>query len=291
MEILVWKPRCRFLRRSQSSVVLSLRSDSDQVIRKGSRPIGDLETWRCLAGPKKQEHWKGDRSAQECARAWLECNPACVPLEISQALRAHSDFGRILPGWAAEPEARVCFDSFGGEPANLDVLLTAEDERGPLVIAVEAKADEPFGKTVAAVKKEVDRRVEKNPRSQGVARLKQLAAAILGVPGDRLLEIGKLRYQLLTASAAALAEAQRQSAHRAVVIIHEFVTDRTSDQKHRDNAKDLNAFVHKLSDGMVATVAEGTVRGPLELPGHPLIDSSIQFYIGKAVRNLRSSGI
>ena len=31
-------------------------------------------------------------------------------------------------------------------------------------------------------------------------------------------------------------------------------------------------------------MAEGTVRGPLELPGHPLIDSPIRFYIGKAVR-------
>ena len=26
------------------------------------------------------------------------------------------------------------------------------------------------------------------------------------------------------------------------------------------------------------------MRGPLELPGHPLIDSLIRFYIGKAVR-------
>ena len=257
------------------------------MIKKGSKPIGDLETWRHLAGPKKEVQWQNGRSAKECARAWLELNPDCVPAEISQALRTHPDLGSILPGWSAEPEARVTFDSFGGEPSNLDVLLTAEDEGGPLVIAVEAKADEPFGKTVEdTLRKACERRAE-NPRSQGVARLKQLAAAILGVPGDRLPEVGKLRYQLLTASAAALAEAQRQSAHRAVVIIHEFVTARTSDQKHLDNAKDLNAFVHKLSDGVVTTVVEGTVQGPLELPGYPLI----QFYIGKAVRNIRTSGL
>ena len=252
--------------------------------------ISDLETWRRVAGPKKEDQWQDGRSAKECARAWLELNPDYVPAEISQALCGHPDLGRILPGWSAEPEARIRFDSCRGEPSNLDVLLTVEDEGGPLVIAVEAKADEPFGKDRRGHLREVSERRAKNPRSQGVARLEQLAAAILGVPGDRLPEVGKLRYQLLTASAAALAEAQRQSAHRTVVIIQEFVTARTSDQKHHDNAKDLNAFVHKLSDGVVATVAEGTVRGPLELPGHALIDSPIQFYIGKVVRNLRSSG-
>ena len=258
------------------------------MIKKGSETISDLETWFRLSG-LKELHWKDGRSAKECARAWLELNPDCVPEEIGQALRSHPDFGRILPGWSAEPEARVKFDTFGGEPANIDVLLMAEDERGPLVIAVEAKADETFGNTVEDTLRTAVERKAQNPKSRGVDRLEQLAAALFGVPSDRLSEVGKLRYQLLTASAAALAEAKRQSAQRAVLIIHEFVTDLTSDQRRDDNARDLDAFVHKLSDGVVETVAKGTVRGPFELPGHPLIDSPIQFYIGKAVRNLRSS--
>ena len=158
------------------------------------------------------------------------------------------------------------------------------------MIAVEAKADETFGKTVEDTLREACKRKAKIPQSRGVDRLEQLSEAILGVPADRLPEVGKLRYQLLTASAAALAEAQRKCARRAVVIIHEFVTDLTSDQKHCGNAKDLNAFVHMVSEGVVTTVAEGTVRGPFELPGHPLIHSPIRFYIGKAVRNLRSCG-
>ena len=260
------------------------------MITKGSQPICDLETWLRLAGPKTKEQWKDGRSAKESARAWLERTPACVPAEVGQALSAHPDFGRILPGWSAEPEARVSFDSFRGEPSNLDVLVTARDEEGQLVIAVEAKADEPFGKTVEDTLHQARKRKQENPRSRRIDRLERLAAAILGVPGDRLPDIGKLRYQLLTASAAALAEAQRQSARRAVVIIHEFKTSKTTDQRHLENAEDLNAFVRRLSDGVVTTVAEGTVRGPFELPGHPLIDPPIRFYIGKAVRNLRSSG-
>ena len=159
------------------------------------------------------------------------------------------------------------------------------------MIAVEAKTDEPFGETVKNTLRKAYERKAENPQAQGVARLEQLGAAILGVPSDRLLEVevGKLRYQLLTVSAAALAEAQRQSAHRAVVIIHDFVTTQTSNQKRCKNAKDLNDFARKVSNGVVESVAAGTVRGPLELPGHPLIDSPIRFYIGKAVRNLRSS--
>lgn len=254
------------------------------MIIKDSQPICDLETWLRLAGPKTKEQWKDGRSAKESARAWLERTPACVPPEIEQALSAHPDFGTILPGWSAEPEARVAFDSFGGEPSNLDVLLTAEDEEGQLVIAVEAKADEPFGYTVEKTLCQARQRKAENPRSRGVDRLEQLAEAILGVPGDRLPEVGELRYQLLTASAAALAEAQRRCVRRAVLIIHEFATDQTSCQKHLDNAEDLNAFVRRLSAGVVTTVAEGTVRGSFDLPGHPLIDSPIRFYIGKAVR-------
>ena len=199
------------------------------MIKKGSETISDLETWFRLSG-LKEVHWKDGRSAKECARAWLELNPDCVPAEISQALNPHPDFGRILPGWSAEPEARVDFDSFRGNTSNIDVLLTARDESGPLVIAVEAKADETFGNTVEDTLRAAVEQKAKKPKSKRVDRLEQLAASLFGVPRERLAEVGKLRYQLLTASAAALAEAQCQWARRAVLIIHEFVTALTSDQ-------------------------------------------------------------
>ena len=253
------------------------------------KPICDLQTWHRCAPPKqRKKHWQDGRSAKESARAWLEFGPDSIPSEIGKALGTNPDFGTLRPGWSAEPEAHVSFDEFGG-PANVDVLLLAEDNRGPLVIAVEAKADERFGKTVEQTLRAAIKRRAKNPASKGVTRLQQLATAVLGVPSNRLPEIGNLRYQLLTASAAALAEAQRKPAHRAVVVIHEFVTDRTSDSKHHRNAADLDAFVSELSRGAVTSVASDTVRGPFELPGHPLVDSPVQFYIGTASRNLRSS--
>ena len=158
------------------------------------KPIRDLDTWyRCAPPKKRKEHWQDGRSAKECARAWLEPDPDSIPSEISEALRTNPDFGTIRPGWSAEPEALVHFDEFRG-PANIDVLLRAEDERGPLVIAVEAKAHEPFGRTVRETLRAATKRRAKKPRSGGVTRLQQLVAAVLGVPGDQLPEVGNLRY-------------------------------------------------------------------------------------------------
>ena len=101
--------------------------------------------------------------------------------------------------------------------------------------------------------------------------------------------IDTLRYQLLTATAATVAEAQRQSAGRAVLLIHEFVTEQTSDEKHERNAADLDAFVRHISGGGIEVVEAGTVCGPFELPGVKETGSGVGFYVGKGVRELRSA--
>ena len=153
------------------------------MISKKGEPLEDLETWRVLAGPKSEGQWRDGRSAKEAARAWIELAPASLPTEILQALRSHADL-RLIDEWSAEPEARITFDSFGGEPANLDLMVHARDEFGSLVIAVEAKADESFGATLAGTFRSASKRTAKNPRSKGLDRLERLAVAILGVPGE-----------------------------------------------------------------------------------------------------------
>ena len=220
------------------------------------------------------------------ARAWIELAPGSLPPEVVEALHSHEDLGQIAE-WSAEPEARIFFDSFGGEPANLDLIVHARDGVGSLVIAVEAKADEPFGLTLAQTFRAASKRKAEKPRSKGLDRLERLAKTVLGVPGDELTRIDTLRYQLLTATAAAVAEAQRQSAGRAVLLIHEFVTDKTSDEKHAANARDLDAFVRHISGGVIEGVEAGTVCGPFELPGVREAGSGVRFYVGRGVRNFR----
>ena len=111
------------------------------------------------------------------------------------------------------------FDAFSG-PANIDLLMKAEDENGPIVIGIEAKADETFGSTVGKTLSQAQDRLRQKPRSKGVERIRQLATTFGLDLSQR--EVLNLRYQLLTITAATLAEAHRQSAQRAVVIVHEF---------------------------------------------------------------------
>ena len=245
-------------------------------IEKNGRRLSTLDEWRVHAPPKSKVHWKDGRSAMESARSWLAAAPS-IPAEIAKTLDSHHDIGTLCD-WRAEPEARVRFDKFRGEPSNLDVLLVGRDENGPIVVAVEAKADEPFGQTVRETLSSARSRLKANPRSKGVERVERLLAALFGATTDQT-DILDLRYQLMTATAAAMAEAERQSAQRAVVMIHEFVTPLTTDTKH---ARDLDQFVAKIS-GQHDPLESGTLQGPFKVPGKP----EISLYFGKAVVDKR----
>ncbi len=258
------------------------------MIEKNGRPLKTLADWEMMAGPKSSTQWKDGRSAKESARAWLERGPAHMPAEVEATLASHRDFNQIV-SWTAEPEALVPFDARGG-PANIDVLVTLEDSIGYAILIVEAKADEAFGGTVTQTLAKAQRRLEANQRSRGVERLEQLANAIFGLAPSSLDDIGSLRYQLLPATAAGQAEAARlpnaQSAGRVVLLIHEFVTDQTTDSRHAANARDLNAFVARL--GGSEAVSAGSIVGPFTLPSTAMIPAPVPFYVGKAVRSTRT---
>jgi len=148
-------------------------------VAKNGVTIRTIEDWEKLAPPKSKIHWKDGRSAKEAARAWLEVHDQELPGEVARTLSSNPEFGSVQ-GSDAEPEAKLCFDTFPGEPRNSDLLVRARDRFGSFLIAVEAKADESFGETVAdALAAAVERHVD-NPNSNGVVRIQQLAAAILG---------------------------------------------------------------------------------------------------------------
>ena len=250
------------------------------MIHKDGRPIATMIEWFDRAPPKSSSHWQDGRSAKESARAWLTAPPGSLPHEIADVLRSHADLGPVLE-WSAEPEALVAFDAYSG-PANVDVLMVCRDSHGPLIVAVEAKADETFGNTIAQQIAAAEREVMKNPRSKRVARIEELGVALLGVTADDLQRVGALRYQLVTLSASVLAEAERQGATRAVVLVHEFVTTKTKDEKHERNARDLQLFWAHLSGAPNDIVGPGVIRGPVGVPG--ALGRSVRLYVGKAVR-------
>lgn len=246
------------------------------MISKDGRPIRTLDEWREFAGPKSAGQWKDGRSAKEAARVWLGEDPSTLPSEIAALLSSHADFG-LTRRWAAEPEARVPFDSFRGEPPNIDILAKVEDAKGSAVLVVEAKADETFGSTLERTLSAAGARLKLNPRSNGVARLKNLARLVLGVVPGLLSTVGHIRYQLLTATAAAVFEARRDGVARALVLVEEFVTDQSDDRKHTANATDLRDFVELLGG---SEVSSGTIQGPFHI-------EDVSLYVGKVVHHLR----
>lgn len=256
------------------------------AIKKNGIEILSLEDWELRAGPKRHDQWVDDRSAKEAARAWLGLNGSELPVEVQKTLNSHAAFASVQE-WVAEPEAKLPFDNFPGEPRNSDLVVFAKDAFGQFLVAVEAKADEPFGETVPdALASAVERYVQ-NSQSNGVTRIQQLAVALLGPRLNSEPSLKDIRYQLLTATAGALCKAEEQGLDRAVLLIHEFVTDKTSDEKHDANARDLNHFVARLSHGAVTSVQPEYLYGPFTVPGAPLLSTKVNLFVGKATRNLR----
>jgi hypothetical protein len=223
----------------------------------------------------------------EVARAWVAGEGNLMPEEVSRLLRTHPDFGEVL-SWSGEPEAKLPFDAFPGEPRNTDIAVIAEDRHGKYVLAIEAKADEPFAETVADTLAQALERKLLNVRSNGIARVEQLTTAILGPRQSGEPQIGQLRYQLLTATAGALCEAQRRGFERAVLLVHEFVTVKTSDEKHRMNTQDLQRFLTRLAHGKFVPSLSSSLAGPFLVPGSPLLKTAVRLYVGKVTRNLRN---
>jgi hypothetical protein len=113
-----------------------------------------------------------------------------------------------------------------------------------------------------------------------------LSTALLPPWRSGLAHLGDLRYQLLTGIAGTLAWAREIGATRAGFAVHAFVTDHSRDDKHAQNASDLNRFLERLSDGVIPTLSAGVLAGPLRVPGDKRIPS-LPLYVGKAVHTTR----
>lgn len=259
------------------------------AIWKDGQQLLTLEDWAKHAGPKSADQWQDGRSAKESARFWLAAKSPSLPVDVSAILESHPAFGPPTD-WKAEPEVRMHFDDLPGEPRNADLLVSARDRYGDYLIAVEAKADESFGPTIGeALAAAVDRKLE-NPRSNGVTRIESLVASLLGSrrPGEPAL--ANLRYQLFTAVAGALHAAARREDDRVLVLVQEFVTDRTTDEKRAQNARDLRDFARRLSHGGVSEVEDGGIYGPFAVAEPPLsVQRAPSVYIGKIRCDVRSA--
>jgi hypothetical protein len=257
------------------------------VLRKKQDPIRTLDDWFRLAPPAGgADQWVEHKSAMSCAQSWLADAPTGGPPEILHLLHSHPAFSKVVFD-VAEPEVRLVFDHRAGNTRNTDMQVLAHDASGAIALAIEAKAGESFGETVAdALVDGVETR-RTVPRSTKLERVDELARSILRGKHGRLPALGGIRYQLLAATAGVLAWALRIECQRAVLVVHEFVTALTSDAQHARCSADLLAFVRRLSGDPTVECSDGRLLGPFRVPGLPLLEHPPNLYIGKVQRNTR----
>lgn len=65
-----------------------------------------------------------------------------------------------------------------------------------------------------------------------------------------------------------------------MLLVQEFVTRRTSAEKHRANARDLDRFIARLSRGAIPRIVPVQLYGPVTEA--PLIECAPPLFIGKA---------
>ncbi len=243
------------------------------------RPIHSVDEWRCLASPQGgDKQWKDGRSAKELAKAWFAPK---VPRELGRLFESHK-LTRGLVVESAIAELTTELDDFPGEPRHHDLVLLCRSGKVRALVGVEAKADEEFGPVI----QEELKRVKKSGRHSNLPqRVHQLSQAIFGRSVDDA--IGRLRYQLLHGLAGTLIEARSRSCDVAVFVVHEFISDnKTQQQKIDRNVRDFERFVQALPALTSSVVREGSLLGPIRIPGGKFVPGDIPVMIGKVTIRL-----
>jgi hypothetical protein len=256
------------------------------TITKNGRTIDTLEDWGKLAAPKSAAQWKDGASAKEAARYWLAFRTPALPPELEALLAGNPGFGKV-DQWHAEPEVRLAFDAFAGEPRDTDLLVTARDPHGAFLIAVDATVNETFGLRLSKTITVAKGRTTRDPRSNPVARAERLVKGLLGPRKLGEPAIGELRYQLLTAAAGVLAAGRERGMNRVVLVVQEFETPASDAKSRSGNARDLEHFVEALSGGSVSRVDAGTLYGPFSVPGTMLFEGAVPgLWVGRVVARM-----
>ncbi len=252
--------------------------------RNGQR-IETLREWETFGKPAAADHWSAGRSAYELARHWIEGDAAA---RVVALLEARPELHQVILSKAIA-EQHSYFDDQPRGPRNHDLLVEATAGPAPLVVAVEGKADEPFD---APLWKWRAARQKRHAASGAPMRLDHLTRLFFGTTIDRDTGYPGLAcfgYQLLSGLAGTLVEAKRLDASRAVFLVHEFITPKTSDDLHARNARALDDFLFRLAPGAERTdSSSGWITQPIDLRGDGRkMRKHVSLHVAKLRVNLR----
>lgn len=241
--------------------------------------ICSVDDWFRLAPPKKGSHWQDGRSAKELAKAWLATGTPRMPDDLSALLKSNpATVGLVIDEAVAEMTTRL--DDYRGGSRNHDLVLLGRAHGKTVLVAVEAKADEEFGRRIG---EELTAGSAK-PNSNIPDRIRLLSLSIFGRPIDA--DIESLRYQLLHGFAGALIEAKNRQADLAVFVVHEFISSETRPANIARNKADFTEFIRSFAGLSRVSVEAGRLISGIRVPGGPYVPSDVPVLIGKVVTNL-----
>jgi hypothetical protein len=197
---------------------------------------------------RQEKHWKEKKSAHALATLWSQSTG--LPTKIEAALKTRFESPQLIDAFL---ERQTDLQS-EGRPSQTDLLAVVGIGKDDLVIvAVEGKAGEPFGKRVEEWLKDGGKKD---------ARLTALCET-LELSRDSALP---LRYQLLHRSASAILEARRYRTTVAVLLVHSFNDD-------KKGIADFDAFLKALR---FEEPTRNALTGPVELGGVSLYAGWVQ---------------
>lgn len=189
--------------------------------------MGPSDWRRLLANPATQ--WRQRKSAFEAAVAWEAARESArgLPPALAAVLDSEPQFrdASLLLG---VPEHRVELEG-SGHASQTDFWALFRTSSGVVSVAVEAKAGEPFDRPVA------EWLADAKEKSGKPARLRQLCDILEISQSDA----SALRYQLMHRPVAAILEAVRFHAPRALFLVHAFGDNNSSLEDYRSWARHL----------------------------------------------------
>jgi hypothetical protein len=183
----------------------------------------------------------------------------------------------LIEGW---PEFVTALPE-RGEGRNHDLLLSGSHGGSGVVVSIEAKVDEQYGECIGDYWQRAHNSMKP---TRAPERIEALLSIVFGANARPDTEPwSTLRYQLLTAVSGTAIEAARREVGKAVVIVHEILTESADAIKVARNAQDFSDFVSALLSRGEDPVQPGHLYGPVVLAANKDLSRPISLFIGKAV--------
>lgn len=234
------------------------------------KEISNLEQWRSRVfdGTQKIRHWKKGRSAYSLAEFILNRRKGAAYLEnrLSSALSRHVKLEHATPEYLAK------FDSYRGNPSNLDLGITGyvggRALRDSLFVGVEAKVDESFASTVSRRYASAMKTRENGMNTNAPERVEELLSKyfLVNDPPDSS-RFASIRYQLLTGTAGTIATPSNVSVFYILV----FRTSLYDERRGLANQRDYEKFIEAARGRSLMQDGQDFRADELNLSGDRLV--------------------